>query len=283
MVFGLIGVISFGLTLPATRFVIPYLDPVFIGLGRAVAAAIVALFILVLKRQPLPNLQQFKQLVFVALGVVIGFPVFSAWAMQSLPASHGGVVLGILPLATAAMAVLINNERPTLGFWLCGVAGSALVVIFSLRQGAGNLQFGDLLLVAAIISAAFGYTIGGKLAKEMGGWQVICWALLIALPVILIPTILTAPASFDQLPHNVVLCFAYLALVSQLFGFFFWYHGLALGGIARVSQAQLIQPFITLLASAYFLSEQASITMVIFALLVMLTVAVGKRMPIYKN
>ena len=170
MIFGVLGVVSFGLTLPATRFIIPYFEPVFIGLGRAVVASLVAAILLVITKQTRPNRRQFYQLIAVALGVVIGFPILSAWAMQTVPASHGGVVLGVLPLATAVAAAVVSNEKPSIGFWICGLAGSIVVILYALLQGLGSFQIGDFLLIGAIASAAIGYALGGKLSKEIGGW-----------------------------------------------------------------------------------------------------------------
>lgn len=280
MVFGFLGVTAFGLTLPATRFVVPYLDPVFIGLGRAVVAAMVAAVLLLLARGALPTKRQFTRLGIVALGVVVGFPVLSAWAMQTVPAAHGGVVLGLLPLATAVAGVLISKEHPSFGFWLSGVVGSALVVTYAWLQGVGGFQLGDLALLGATVAAAIGYAVGGQLARELGGWQVICWALVVSFPFILIPALMQAPEAGWALPVNVWLSFMYLALVSQLAGFFFWNKGLALGGVARVSQTQLLQPFITIIASVMLIHETLDATTIIFALLVVGTVAINRKMPI---
>lgn len=276
----MLGVISFGLTLPATRFVIEHFHPIFIGLGRAVVAALCAILILLLFKQPMPSKAQFRKLALVALGVVLGFPVLSAAAMQTLPASHGGVVLGVLPLATAAIAVLFTDERPSMGFWLVGILGSICVVAYSLSEGAGNLQFGDLLLFGAIICAAVGYAVGGNLSKQIGGWQVICWALVIALPFIALPAYIYAPSELQSIPTSALYGFLYLALVSQLFGFFFWYAGLAMGGVTRVSQTQLLQPFITIGASAFLLNEIVDVKTFGFALAVMIIVAISKKMPV---
>ena len=284
MILGILGVISFGLTLPATRFIIPYFEPIFIGLGRAVIASVVAAILLIITKQSRPNRYQFYQLIAVASGVVIGFPIFSAWAMQTVPASHGGVVLGVLPLATAVTAAVISNEKPSVGFWICGLAGSAIVILYALVEGFGSFQFGDLLLIGAIVSAAMGYALGGKLSKELGGWQVICWALVISFPFIVIPAWLQFPQiNLDSLPLSVLLSFLYLALVSQLFGFFLWNKGLALGGISRVSQTQLLQPFITLVASAYLINETVDLQTIVFAVLVIVTVGIGKKMPVYER
>ena len=284
MILGFLGVAAFGLTLPATRFIVPYFDPIFIGLGRAVIASVVAAFILIATRQSRPTRHQLMQLSVVALGVVLGFPVLTAWAMETVPASHGGVVLGVLPLATAAAAVIVSKEKPSVGFWIFSLIGSIVVVTYSLLQGFGSFQLGDLLLIGAILSAGLGYALGGKLSKELGGWQVICWALVISFPFIIFPAWMQAPEeNFSNLPLNVLLSFLYLALVSQLFGFFLWNKGLALGGIARVSQTQLMQPFVTLLASAYLINETVSLQTILFAVLVVCIVAIGKKMPVYQR
>ena len=283
LLLGIIGVTIFGLTLPVTRFIINDLDPMFIALGRASFAAVLAAVLLLVTKQSLPTLSQVKALVIVALGVVIGFPLMSAWAMQSLPASHGGVVLGVLPLATAAAGRLVSDERPSLSFWLIGILGSTLVIVYSLLEGGGNFALGDIALLGAIISAAFGYAFGGKLAKEIGGWQVICWALLISLPFIIIPTINTLPESPSSLSAPIILAFLYLALMSQFFGFFIWYKAMAIGGIARVSQVQLLQPFVTIIASSLLLMEQINAQTLVFAFTVAMIVAIGKRMPIYSK
>ena len=284
MFLGLVGVVSFGLTLPATRFIIPYFEPVFIGLGRAVIASFVAALLLIATKQTRPSRNQFYQLLGVASGVVVGFPILSAWAMQTVPASHGGVVLGVLPLATAIVGAVVSNEKPSVAFWICGIVGSAVVIAYSLLQGVGEFLTGDFFLLGAIVSAATGYALGGKLSKEIGGWQVICWALVISFPFIIVPAWLEAPQeAVGSLPLNVLLSFLYLALVSQLFGFFFWNKGLALGGVARVSQTQLLQPIVTLVASAFLINETINVQTIVFATLVIVTVAIGKKMPIYQH
>lgn len=283
MLYGLMGVIAFGLTLPVTRFVTPHLDPVFIGLGRAVVAALVAAALLRVTGQPAPTRRQVGRLLVVGLGVVIGFPVLSAWAMQTAPASHGGVVLGILPLATAVASVFVSSDRPSLGFWLFGILGSALVVTYALIEGVGGIQIADLALLGAVVSAAVGYAVGGDLARQLGGWQVICWALVLMLPVIVAPALWRMPGELQAIPAPAWAGFAYLALVSQFLGFFWWNKGLAMGGVARVSQIQLLQPFVTLAASVALLQEMISVETYVFAVLVVLVVAIGRRMPIHRR
>ncbi len=280
MALGLMGVMAFGLTLPITRLIVPYLDPVFIGSGRASLAALCAAILLFHQRAPLPNRRQIRSLLIVALGVVFGFPILSSLAMLSVPASHGGVVLGLLPLMTAVAAVFVTHERPSLGFWITATLGSLLVVTYVLGQGGTTLELGDLALVGAILCAATGYAVGGVLSKEMGGWQVICWALVLGFPVSIVPTVIFAPEAPGLLPFTVWLGFLYLALVSQLFGFFLWNKGLAMAGVARVSQTQLVQPFVTLIASVWLLNEVLTTRTWLFACLVVLVVAIGKTMPV---
>jgi drug/metabolite transporter (DMT)-like permease len=220
MFLGILAVVTFGLTLPATRYVVDYLDPMFIGTGRAVFAALAAIPILIFYRAPLPNCRQFLLLIIASLGVVIGFPILSAIAMQSVPASHGGVIFGLSPLITAVIGSLINRERPSVGFWISGLIGSICVVGFALSEGAGSLVRGDWFLLGAVLLGAMGYAVSGLLSKELGGWQVICWCLVITLPFTFIPASQYAPTSISHFPTSVWVGFVYLGLVSQLSGFF---------------------------------------------------------------
>lgn len=283
MVLGFLAVIAFGLTLPATRVAVSYLDPYFIGFGRAFIAGICAIILLLIYRPPLPNRTQLKPLFITALGVVLGFPILTSWAMQYVPAIHGGVVLGVLPLATAIFGVWVGHEKPGLMFWVSSFTGSLLVVSYTLLQGVGGLHQADIVLLGAVIAAAGGYAVGAKLAQQLGGWQVICWATVLTFPFVIIPTFYFSPTSSSNIPLESIFSFLYLALVSQLFGFFLWYKGLVLGGIARVSQIQLLQPFITLVASALWLNEIIDATTLIFIFLVIATVWLGKKAPIGKG
>jgi drug/metabolite transporter (DMT)-like permease len=280
LLLGISAVILFSLTLPITRLIVADFDPWFIGPGRAVLAALLACILLMLWRRPFPDRRQLLQLIITAAGVVVGFPLLTAWAMQTVHASHGGIMLGLLPLMTALVGVFIAHERPSLGFWLAALIGSVLVVGFALIKGRGHFQSGDLALFGAILSAAIGYAVGGRLSRHMPGWWVICWALLIALPF----TFWSALSSFPPNALEIGMLrwsgYVYLALISQLFGFFLWYRGLAIGGIARVSQTQLLQPFFTLGFSALLLSEWIDLTSILFALLVVSVVTIGKRMPV---
>jgi drug/metabolite transporter (DMT)-like permease len=282
MFFGLLGVLSFSLTLPATRLAVSALDPFVVGLGRSVVAALPAAILLYLTKQSRPTPAQWKALAIIALGVIVGFPVCSAWAMKSVDASHGAVVLGMLPLATAVAAFLRAGERPTARFWFSSIAGSLTVVIFSLSSSKGQVSHGDLVLLLGVILAALGYAEGGRLAREMGGWQVMCWSLMLAFPVILGPLLWMIAQHGASAPLSAWGGFAYLSMVSAFLGFFAWYHGLALGGVARVGQVQLLQPFFTFIFAATFLGERFGWKPVICAALVGACILAGRtklRLP----
>jgi drug/metabolite transporter (DMT)-like permease len=230
-------------------------------------------------RQRLPSREQLKSLAVVAGGVVVGFPLLSAWAMRHVDASHGGVVLGILPLATAATGAMFSGERPSARFWVCAVIGSALVAGYSLTQSRGALALADVALVGAVISAAIGYAEGARLSRSLGGLQVISWALVLSAPVLLVPVLLAAPSTL-RLPAESWAGFAYVMVISQFLAFIPWYRGLALGGIARVGQTQLLQPFLTILAAALLLGEPGDIVTWMVAALVVAVVAVGRTAPV---
>ena len=280
---GLAGVAVFSLTLPFTRMAVAELNPVFVAFGRAVVAALCSMLLLWKLKATLPTAAQWKPLAVTALGVVIGFPVFSSVAMCYVPAAHGAIVLGVLPLATAMFGALRFGERPSVGFWIAAVAGSAIVIVFALNQGGGGLTLADLALLAAVLAAAMGYAEGGRLSQTMGGQQVIAWALLLALPVLLPITIWLSWRYGVNASPRAWLGFAYVSLFSMLIGFFFWYKGLALGGIARVGQVQLLQPFLTLLGAALLLGETLSRGNMLFALAVLVVVAFGRKMAVRRQ
>lgn len=276
---GLGGVAIFALTLPLTRLAVAEIDPLFLSIGRTVLAAAAALPILLYTKQPWPSRADLARLCVIALGVVIGFPVLSAIAMQWVPAAHGGVVLGMLPLATAAMSPVFAGESPSRRFWFWALAGSFFVIVFALWDGGASAHAGDVLLILAVLAAAMGYAAGGDLSRRLGGWQVICWALAIALPFTLPATLalVLAREVNAQASWAAWLSFIYLGLMSQLVGFFAWYQGLALGGVAKVGQVQLLQIFITAAASAIILGESITARLVIFACLVAGCVWFGRR------
>jgi drug/metabolite transporter (DMT)-like permease len=283
MLLGLAGVAIFSLTLPFTRLAVRELDPLFLTLGRALGAAVLAAGWLRLRRAALPDRTALWPLAVVALGCVLGFPLLSSLAMRSVPASHGAVLAGLLPLATALYAALRGYERPSKGFWLVALLGTSLVLVFALDQGGGTLQRADLLMFGAIVAAAAGYAEGGRLARRLGGQEVICWALVLAaIPAALLLLVLpgdrlgrlatAGPASW--------LAFGYVTMFSMFIGFFFWYRGLALGGVAKVGQVQLLQPFLSLAGAALLLGETLTLANAGFALAVIATVALGRHMQV---
>lgn len=280
MIYGLLGVIGFSLTLPTTKIAVSFFDPIIVGLGRAIIAAILAAILLLIRRERIPSAKELKSLGIVSLGVIVGFPLLSAWAMQRVPATHGAIVLALLPLATAGAATFFAGERPSRSFWLASVVGSLAVLAYAVYSGVGHLQLADLALAGAVVAAAIGYAEGGKLARTMGGWQVISWALVIACPFLLIPVAVQLPANLWQAPVDVWLSFGYVSIISQFVGFFAWYRGLALGGVARVSQTQYLQPFFTIVGSAIILGETITWVSVVAAMIVITAVARGKNAPV---
>jgi drug/metabolite transporter (DMT)-like permease len=283
LLLGFNGIAIFSLSLPATRLAVAGLDPVLVGLGRSLAVSPLAAFLLWRSRPVWPARQNIAALGFVILGVIVGFPVLSAMAMTSLPASHGAVLLGIMPLSTALAGMLRAGDRPSLGFWLAGLAGSALVIGYAVMRGAGIPQPADGLLVLAMLAAALGYAEGGRLAQFMGGWQVICWALVFAAPLLAPPVAWLLWQHGASAGPSAWAGFAYVALFSQFIGFFLWYKGLALGGIARVSQIQFAQLFLTLGASALFLGEHIDLTTILFGAGVAVVLVIGRRMPVHRR
>lgn len=276
-IYGFIGVVIFALTLPLTHVAVDEFNPILLSIGRTVWAALLALPLLLFTKQKWPSRNDLGKLVLVALGVVFGFPVLSAIAMQSAPASHGGVVLGALPLATAAMGTIFADEKPSSVFWFWSLLASAAVIAFALWDGDATLHAADALLVLAVIAASMGYAVSGKLARTLGGWQVICWALVIALPLTIPITYYFSHTLTGHESPKAWACFAYLAIMSQFLGFFAWNKGLAMGGVAKVGQVQLLQTFITLGFSALLLGETISLRMIMFALVVGVCVWFGKN------
>lgn len=285
MLLGLVGVLIFSLTLPMTRIVVEEFHPLLNGLGRALAAAVPAGALLFARRERLPNRAQLKGLFVVALGVIVAFPVFSAWALKTVPSSHGALVVGLQPLFVALYAAWLSHERPSRAFWGSAAAGSALVVAFALNAGGGSLQAGDALMLLAVAIGALGYAEGARLAREMGGWQVICWALVVAAPFLIVPVGWLAWKQHLHHPGPVALktwlAFGYVSLFSQFIGFFAWYAGLAMGGIARVGQVQLLQIFFTMAFAALFFGESVAPSTWIFAAAVIATVLVGRKAAVH--
>jgi drug/metabolite transporter (DMT)-like permease len=277
LVLGFIGMAIFGGTLPATRIAVAAIDPLALTALRTAIAGLCSLALLIMLRRNFPPRQLWSQLAVASICVVILFPFLMALAVRTVDASHGGVVMGALPIATAFVAVLITHERPKRLFWAASLAGATLVVAFALRQGGGSLTSGDLLLFAAVTASATGYAFSGRLTASLPGWEVISWALLIALPVSLPAAVLTLPAELDQIALKPWLALLYVALFPQWIGFFAWNTGLAMGGIARVSQMQLLQPFVTFALAAIFIGEPITPQIVLFAFAVVVTVAISTR------
>lgn len=270
---------AFSFTVPFTRIAVEAPSPLFIASGRAVLAAFLAAAALALTRQQFPRGRQWFMVAVVAAGVVAGFPLLTSFALQTASASHGAVVIALLPAATAVVTVLRSGERPGTGFWVAACAGAAVTVAFVAIQGGGfeGLSWHDLLLFAAVIAAAFGYAEGGLLARELGAWQTISWALVAAAPLM---AVLTAVAVAQQPPSATPAqwaAFAYLGVVSMFLGFFAWYRGLQIGPMAQVSQVQLVQPVLTLAWAALMLRESFSSGTVLGALAVIACAAIAVR------
>ncbi|MFC4171279.1 DMT family transporter [Microvirga sp. GCM10011540] len=274
---GLLGVIIFSGSLPATRVAVGDFSPLFLTSARAVIAALLGAAFLVVLRQVRPGRSDLGSLVVVALGVVIGFPLLTALALQHITSAHSIVFIGLLPLATAIFGVLRGGERPKPMFWLFSGLGAATVVGFALSSSDIGSLTGDLLMVAAIVLCGLGYAEGATLSRRLGGWQVISWALLLALPMMVAVALITMPESWSEIGGPAWLGLAYVSIFSMLVGFVFWYRGLALGGIAGVGQLQLLQPFFGLALAGLLLHEPVALTMVAVTGFVVLCVAGAKR------
>src|ERR1700743_1671670 len=277
LLLGFVGMAIFGGTLPATRIAVSAIDPLALTSLRTAIAGICSLMLLIVLRRPFPPRSLWFQLAVASVCVSILFPFLMALAVQTVDASHGGVVLGALPIATALVAVLITHERPKPTFWIASIAGAALVVAFALRQGGGALSSGDLLLFAAVAVSAIGYAFSGRLTADMPGWKVITCVWVMALPISLPAAALTMPADLSDIPLKPWLALLYVAVFSQWIGFFAWNAGMAMGGIARVSQVQLLQPFITFALAAFFNGETITPQILLFAAAVVATVAISTR------
>ncbi|MDO8404685.1 MAG: DMT family transporter [Pseudomonas sp.] len=274
---GLIGVLIFSGSLPATRVAVLEFEPVFLTVARATIAGVLALCMLWLFKEKRPARHQMLPLVIVALGVVVGFPLLTALALQYVTSAHSIVFVGMLPLATAAFGVLRGGERPRPAFWFFSVLGSLLVVGFAVSQGLTASPAGDILMLLAILACGLGYAEGAKLSKTLGGWQVISWALVVSLPIVAPLTWWLTPSSFSGISAPAWLSLAYVSLFSMLIGFVFWYRGLAQGGIAAVGQLQLLQPFFGLALAATLLHEHVSLGMLGVTVAVILCVVGARR------
>lgn len=279
LLWGLVGVVAFSFTVPFTRVAVAGLSPLFIGSGRAVVAAVLAALALAFTRQTRPRGAQWLRLAVVAGGVVAGFPLLTSFALTTAPASHGAVVIALLPAATAVMAVIRARERPPTSFWIMAAIGATAALAFAALQGDGMLRptWSDALLFGAVLAAAMGYAEGGLLARELGSWQTVSWALVLASPLMLA---LAAVSIVQQPPRATGVewaAFGYLAVVSMFLGFFAWYRGLAIGPMARVSQVQLVQPVLSIAWAALLLGERLTWPTVLGGLAVIVCAGIAVR------
>ncbi len=291
---GVLGVAIFAVTLPMTRLATgtadaPQLSPWFVTLGRAALAGLLSVVFLLATRSPVPQRQHWRPLGIAVLGNAVGYPLLLGYALRVVTASHAAVITALLPLATAAVAAWVLHQRAQLGFWVCAVLGSVLVLVFSVlrasQHGGGfGFEWADLLLLGAVVAAAFGYIFGAQVTPALGAERVICWVCVMALPVTLPATLWLWPT--QAVAPSAWMGFVYVGVFSMWAGFFAWYRGLALGGALRVSQTQLLQPFLSILAAIPLLGEPLDVVTLGFALAVVATVVVGKRLaqpPVVRN
>ncbi len=281
---GVLGVVLFGGTLPMTRLAVAEIDPLFLTAARATIAGCAGVAFLLLARRSLPPRKLWGQIALGGLCTVVGFPVLTALAMVSVPAAHGGVVLGIVPLATAAAAAIVAHERPSAGFWLASLAGAGIVVAFVLsRNQAQGFALGDLYLFGTVVAGAFGYALSGRVSMAMPGWEVVSWQVAMLLP-------LSALASYALWPHDLraispqaLAGLAYVGFVSQFFAFFVFNAAMAMAGVARVGQLMLLQPFVIVVLAALINAEPLRLATLAYAGAVVLTVLIGQRMSVRRQ
>jgi drug/metabolite transporter (DMT)-like permease len=284
LLLGFIGIVIFSGTMPGTRYAIPSVDPYFLTAFRVSLAGLGGLVALIVTRRKWPPANAFGPLILCAICLVLGFPLLMAVALVTVPAGHSGVILGVLPLATSIAAALFQHERPSRGFWIAGVIGAVLVIAFALHRGGGGIiTIGDMLVLLAVPCAAIGYVYSARLAATMPGWEVISWIVAISLPIALPATFLLWPADASSIPASVWVALVYLGLMSQFIGFFAWNAGLVMGGISRVSQIQLLMPFVVVLMAAVVNREAIDLETMLFAAAVVLTVAIGTRMRVART
>ncbi|MFC0108859.1 DMT family transporter [Kibdelosporangium aridum] len=274
---GALGVLGFSFSLPATRLAVAGLDPWFVAFGRAAVAGLLAVAYLAFVRAPLPSREQVRRLVIVALGIVIGFPLFTSLALTTQTSAHGAVVIAGLPMSTAVWAVVRAGERPRRGFWLASGVGFVAVLAFIATTGgvSGGFEMADVFLLIAVVLCGLGYAEGGALARDLGGARTVCWALVVSLPVTVLVALITM--DFSRANGTTWFGFAYVTVISMFLGFFAWYAGLARGGVAKVGQVQLAQPVLTLIWSAFLLAEPVGWLTVVAAIVVLTCVVWTQR------
>ncbi len=281
LLLGVLGAVIFAGSLPASRIAVSEVDPYFLTAMRAALAGLAGAVVLLITRRTLPPRAAWWPLIACGITIVLGFPLLTAVAMVTVPSSHGGVILGIMPLMTAAAAAVIEGERPSPGFWVAAVVGSALVMTFAIyRSGGYALSTGDILLLAAVVCGGVGYTYSGRLTGLMPGWEVISWAVVLCLPLSLLAVWLTWPLDSAAITPRGWTAILYAGLMAQYFGFFPWNAAMGMAGIARIGQIGLLQPFMVVLIAALFAREPIDPLTVAFAVAVVVTVAIGTRMRV---
>ncbi|MCT6517435.1 DMT family transporter [Proteus vulgaris] len=274
---GFIGMLIFSGSLPATKAAVLGFDPLFLTAARATIAGLLSLIMLLLYKEKLPTFKQWVSLTVVSLGVVVGFPLLTAIALQEITSAHSLVFLALLPLSTAIFAVIRGGEKPRPIFWFFSIIGSLLVMGYALSQGGGSSISADLLMIASVIVCGLGYAEGATLTKALGGWQVICWALIVSLPPMIILSFILMPEELATISLSAWLGLGYVSLFSMLIGFIFWYKGLSQGGIATVGQLQLLQPFFGLGLAAVLLHESVNLLMLFVTIGVIFCVAGSRK------
>jgi drug/metabolite transporter (DMT)-like permease len=280
MLIGFVGISIFSLTLPFTQMAVNEMSPFFVAFARASIAGICALILLIFTKSKFPNKIQIRRLIIIVIGVIYGFPIFTSIAMKTLPSSHSGIVLGILPLAMSLFAAIKYKEKPSSSFWMISIFGTFIVISYTFIDNNGSLMIEDLWLLFAILFAAIGYSEGGTLAKEMGSIGVISWALVISLPINLFASYLFYEINYASISFQAIISLTYVGLFSMFIGFFFWYKGIAIGGISRVGQVQLIQPFLTIVGAYFLTNEKITTLNILFAFMVLIVIIIGRKTKI---
>ena len=280
MLIGFVGISIFSLTLPFTQMAVNEMSPFFVAFARASIAGICALILLIFTKSKFPNKIQIRRLIIIVIGVIYGFPIFTSIAMKTLPSSHSGIVLGILPLAMSLFAAIKYKEKPSSSFWMISIFGTFIVISYTFIDNNGSLMIEDLWLLFAILFAAIGYSEGGTLAKEMGSIGVISWALVISLPINLFASYLFYEINYASISFQAIISLTYVGLFSMFIGFFFWYKGIAIGGISRVGQVQLIQPFLTIVGAYFLTNEKITTLNMLFAFMVLVVIIIGRKTKI---
>jgi len=282
LLLGLVGVFLFSLTLPLTKIALDGFNPIFIGSARTALAGIIAIVFIFTKKVPYPKSIKFKEFLFMIPGIGFIYPIFTALALSNKLPSHAGVILGILPLATAYFSFIYAGEKPSYRFWLASIAGSLLVIGFALMDGTGSISYGDCLLFVACLAAAFAYAVGGTLSKEVKPIAIISWTLIYCLPANIVISYYSIDFRPFEVSINSWLAFIWLGISSSYLAFFFWYGGLSYGGVARVSQLLLLQPAFNLFLSYILLNDPLTALNLVFTFLIVLTVFIGKNQEILK-